>query len=63
MYYVNCYTFFEDPEKDWADLVQEAKEAPPEPSLSINGGLLFEKASPKSHFRGLRAEYLCPFEF
>lgn len=33
MYYVNCYTFFEDPEKDWADLVQEAKEAPPEPSL------------------------------
>ena len=24
---------------------------------------IFEKASPKSHFRGLRAEYLCPFEF
>ena len=33
MYYVNCYTFLEEPEKDWTEMVQEAKERPPEPSL------------------------------
>ena len=33
MYYVNCYTFLEEPEKDWAKMIQEAKEIPPEPSL------------------------------
>lgn len=33
MYYVNCYTFLEEPEKDWAKMVQEAKEKPPEPRL------------------------------
>nr|WP_308536436.1 hypothetical protein [uncultured Prevotella sp.] len=33
MYYVNCHTFLEEPEKDWAKMVQEAKETPPEPSL------------------------------
>ena len=33
MYYVNCYTFLEEPEKDWAKMVQEAMETPPEPSL------------------------------
>ena len=33
MYYVNCNTFLEEPEKDWAKMIQEAKEIPPEPSL------------------------------
>jgi len=33
MYYVNCYTFFEEPEKDWTKMVQETKGRPPEPSL------------------------------
>ena len=33
MYYVNCYTFLENPETDWAKMVQKAKETPPEPSL------------------------------
>ena len=33
MYYVNCYTFLEDPERDWARMVEESKEAPPELSL------------------------------
>ncbi len=33
MYYVNCYTFLEEPEKDWAKMIQEAKEIPSEPSL------------------------------
>lgn len=33
MYYVNCYTFFENPEKDWAKMIAEAKEKPPELSL------------------------------
>ena len=35
MYYVNCYTFLEEPEKDWAKMIQEAKEIPPEPSLFV----------------------------
>ena len=33
MYYVNCYTFLEEPEKDWAKMLEEAKERPLEPSL------------------------------
>ena len=33
MYYVNCYTFLEEPEKDWAKMVQEAMKTSPEPSL------------------------------
>lgn len=33
MYYVNCYTFLEEPEKDWANMLEEAKEGPPEPTL------------------------------
>ena len=33
MYYVNCYTFLEEHEKDWGKMIQEAKEIPPEPSL------------------------------
>ena len=33
MYYVNCYTFLEEPEKDWAKMLEEAKDGPPEPSL------------------------------
>ena len=35
MYYVNCYTFLEEPEKDWAKMVQEAMETPPEPSQFV----------------------------
>ncbi len=33
MYYVICYTSLEEPEKDWAKMVQESKETPTEPSL------------------------------
>lgn len=33
MYYVNCYTFLEEPEKDWAKMVQETKQISTEPSL------------------------------
>ncbi len=33
MYYVNCHTFFESPEKDWVKMLEEVKEQPPEPSL------------------------------
>ena len=32
IYYVNGYTFLEEPEKDWAKMVQDVKEIPPEPS-------------------------------
>lgn len=33
MYYVNCYTFLEEPEKDWAKMLEKTKQTPPEPSL------------------------------
>ena len=32
MYYVNCYTFLEEPEKDWAKILERVRKAPPEPS-------------------------------
>jgi hypothetical protein len=33
MYYVNCYTFLENPERDWTTLLEKAKESPPELTL------------------------------
>ena len=33
MYYVNCYTFLEEPEKDWVKVLANAKSPPLEPSL------------------------------
>ena len=33
MYYVNPYSFFEAPEKDWLKLLQETETSPPEPTL------------------------------
>lgn len=34
MYYVNCYTFFEKPEKDWLSILEEDAQSPPdEPTL------------------------------
>lgn len=33
MYYVNCYTFFEEPEKDWAKILTKSESPPPLPSL------------------------------
>lgn len=33
MYYINCYTFLEQPEKEWDLIIQLTNESPPEPSL------------------------------
>ena len=33
MYYVNCYTFFEQPEKDWLRILEAAYTPPDEPRL------------------------------
>lgn len=33
MYYVNPYSFFEAPEKDWLKIVEETEVSPPEPTL------------------------------
>ena len=33
MYYVNCYTFFEQPEKDWLKIVEADSPPPDEPTL------------------------------
>ena len=47
--------------KDWVKMVQEVKGTPPKSSLfDYMGAYFLKKTSPKSYFRGLRAEYLCP---
>lgn len=33
MYYMNCYTFFEEPEKDWAKIHEKPEEIPKLPTL------------------------------
>jgi hypothetical protein len=33
MYYVNPYSFFEAPEKDWLKLLEETETSPPEPTF------------------------------
>ena len=33
MHYVNCYTFFEEPEKDWLAILESNESPPPEPML------------------------------
>ena len=33
MYYINIYSFFEEPEKDWQKILQEIDTSPPEPTL------------------------------
>ena len=33
MYYVNCYTFFEEPEKDWQAILKTTDPSLPEPTL------------------------------
>ena len=33
MYYVNCYTFFEQPEKDWLKILETDNPPPGEQSL------------------------------
>ena len=48
MYYANCYTFLEEPEKDWAKMIQEAKEIPPEPSLFDQRGAYFWEKQTRS---------------
>ena len=40
MYYVNLYTFLEDPEKDWAKLLSEAN--PPAGNRGGKASLLVE---------------------
>ena len=33
MYYVNCYTFFEQPERDWLKIIEMDNPQPSEPTL------------------------------
>lgn len=33
MYYVNIYTFLENPEKDWVKMLEKSKESPHELTL------------------------------
>ena len=41
--YVNCYTFFEEPEKDWLAILQNDESPPPEMMLFWNKGLHLKK--------------------
>ena len=52
MYYVNCYTFFEELEKDWATIMQETEPPPREPSFFDGGGAYsFKKSSATPVYR------------
>ena len=41
--YVNCYTFFEEPGKDWLAILQNDESPPSEMMLFWNKGLLLKK--------------------
>ncbi len=41
MYYVDFYSLFNNPEKDWEYVLAEASEMPPELTLFDRGGLVF----------------------
>ena len=43
MYYVDFYSLFNHPEKDWEIIMENANDPPPEPSLFDWGGLEFKK--------------------
>ena len=43
MYYINCYSFLNNPDKDWEKLIEQSKEPPIQLSLFDYGGLGFEK--------------------
>ena len=43
MYYVDFYSLFNNPEKDWEIILGKASDAPPEPSFFDLGGLEIEK--------------------
>ena len=63
MYYVNIYTFLENPEKDWAKMLEKSKESPPEPTLFGQRGLVFKKIFPQCLFIGIAEGFLCGFRF
>ena len=33
MYYINCYSFLNNPDKDWKELIEQSKEPPTQLSL------------------------------
>lgn len=43
MYYIDCYSFFEHPEKDWLKILDTHDNLPQNLHSLIKGGLLFEK--------------------
>ena len=43
MYYIDCYSFFEHPEKDWLKILDTHDNLPRNLHSLIKGGLLFEK--------------------
>ena len=43
MYYLNPYSFFEAPEKDWQKLLKETETSPPQPTFFDWRGLLDQK--------------------
>ena len=59
MYYINSYTFLEQPEKDWDLIILKANESLPQPSLLTERELAFSKINPQRLFRGIADENLC----
>ena len=64
MYYVNCYTFLEEPEKDWAKWFRRLRKYLLNQAFLIRVGAYFLiKQARIPIFRGLRARDLCSLEF
>ena len=63
MYYVNCYTFFEQPEKDWLKKIEANSRPPDNRHFSIRRGLTFQNSKPHRLFMGDAEDNYCKSEF
>ena len=62
MYYVYCYTFFEELEKDWLAILEKEEYIPPERSL-FDQGAYFLKKNPQCLFIGTADTYSVSYSF
>ena len=63
MYYINCYTFLEQPEKDWNLMIQQANESPLEPSLFDWRGAYFLEKIRNACLEALRISIYAQLKF
>ena len=62
MYYINCYSFLNNPDKDWEKPIEQSKEPPIQLSLFDYGGLGFEKWIRNTVFISIAECFVVPFK-